>query len=230
MVPWSCLHQGHYPIAVRLFYESFLSSLHIDHMIGQTKAQHEAKYGQDHNNCHIFATVDHLNAIIEFYGPTHKKKEGYLWNALMTIENRIVTGEVDSFGGVMHLPLHWVFIVIDFQKLKILYGDSLGHQMPKHKYQAGEQWISHLVKQSKKLAVGGGIDLGQISTGQQLDGASCGLFALNSVAHYYLQSLLLLSDPIALACHRMEIALDIISTMMVCRFCPIHNEITHNIL
>ena len=31
-----------------------------------------------------------------------------MWNTLMAIENKIVAGEVDSLGGVMHLPLHWV--------------------------------------------------------------------------------------------------------------------------
>lgn len=59
-------------------------------------------------------TVDNFNAIESFYGLVHKKKEGYLWNALMEIENKIVTGEVTSFSGVMHLPLHWVSVVVDF--------------------------------------------------------------------------------------------------------------------
>lgn len=210
--------------------ESFLNSFHIDHMIGQFKSQYQAQHGLNHTNLHIFATVDHLNAIMEFYGPVHKKKEGYLWDALMTIENKIVTGEVHSFGGVMHLPLHWVSVVIDFQQMKILYGDSLGHQMPRRKFQTYERWMNHLIRRSSKLPVGGEIVLGQLSTGQQLDGNSCGLFALNSIAHHYLQTPLLPSDPIALACRRMEIALNIINTMTVCMLYSVQVNKTHNIL
>ena len=134
------------PLLLDSSVESFLSSFHIDHMIGHIRTQHVEKYGVDYSNRHIFATADHINAIIEFYGPAHKKKGGYLWRALMTIENKIVTGEVDSFGGIMHLPLHWVSIVIDFQHMKILFGDSLGHQIPKSNYQACKQWTSHLIK------------------------------------------------------------------------------------
>jgi hypothetical protein len=52
------------------------------------------------------------------------KKEGYLWDALMVIENKIIMGEVDSLGGVMHLPLHWVSVVVEFRQQQIRYSDS----------------------------------------------------------------------------------------------------------
>ena len=106
------------PLLLDSSVESFLSSFHIDHMIWPIKTQDVGKYGLDNSNHHIFATADHINTIIEFYGPAHKKKGGYLWSALMTIENKIVTGEVVSFSGIMHLPLHWVSVVIDFQQWK----------------------------------------------------------------------------------------------------------------
>jgi len=47
----------------------------------------------------------------------------------MVVENKIIKGEIDSFGGAMYLPLHWVSVVIDFQQLKVLYGNSLGQPM-----------------------------------------------------------------------------------------------------
>jgi Ulp1 family protease len=100
----------------------------------------------------------------------------------------------------MHLPLHWVSVIINFQQPGILYGDSLGQQMPKQKYLACEQWINHLIRQSSKPPIEGKISLGQLPTGQQLDSASCGLFALNSIAHHYLQNPLLPSDSTLLAC------------------------------
>ena len=56
------------------------------------------------------------------------------WDSLMIIENRIIMGEVDSFGGILHLPLHWMSVVIKFQQPQILYGDSLEQQMPKRKH------------------------------------------------------------------------------------------------
>jgi len=44
--------------------ELYLNSFQIDHMIEQTKAQHEAQYGPDATSHHIFATVDMFNAIV----------------------------------------------------------------------------------------------------------------------------------------------------------------------
>ena len=107
-------------------------------MIGRTEAEYQENFGPDLANRHFFATVDHFNAIIKFYGPECSEKEGYLWELLDAAEEKIVTGEVDEFCGVMHLPLHWVSVVINFQQLKILYGDSLGGQLPEPELQALE--------------------------------------------------------------------------------------------
>ena len=198
--------------------ESYLSSFHIDHIIAQTEAQYKAQYSSNQTNHHIFANVDLFNAVIRFYGPVHSKKEGYLWDTLMVIENKIIMGQVDSLGGVMHLSLHWVSVVINFQQLQILYGDSLGQEMPKREYRAFERWLSHLTSRSSNIPTHKKTTLGQLPTGYQKDSSSCGLFALNAISHHYLHSPLLPSNPIVLACYRMEIALDIINTMTVCIF------------
>src|SRR5580692_6086628 len=102
-------------------------------------------------NCHIIATVDQLSAITHFYGAVHMKKEGHLWDQLMVIMNKIITGEAISFGGVFYLLMHWVSVAIDFQQLHISYGDSLRQQMPKHEHRVYKQWIKHLVNQSIKI-------------------------------------------------------------------------------
>jgi hypothetical protein len=86
--------------------------------------QYKEHHGPHIANCHIFATVDHFNAIFGFYSNVHQKKEGYLWDGLMVVENKIIMGEVDNLSGVMHLPEHWVSVVIKFQQQQILYGDS----------------------------------------------------------------------------------------------------------
>jgi len=134
----------------------------------------------------------------------------------MVIENRIIMGEVDSFGGVMYLPNHWVSVVVDFKQLKIFYGDSLGQSMPDRQLSACECWIGHLTKRSANLPTGRGITHGTLPTGCQKDSVSCGLFAPNAIAHHYLQHPLLPSDPVTLACRRIEVTLEIISTMTVC--------------
>ena len=203
--------------------ESYLSSFHIDQAIAQTRAQYEKNHQPNIANRHIFATVDHFNAITRFYGSIHAKKGGPLWDVLMVIENKIIMGEVDSLGGVLYLPLHWVSVVINFQQQQILYGDSLGQKIPNREHRALERWIKHLVGRSTMLSTSDKVTLHQLPTGYQDDSTSCGLFALNAIGHYYLEHPLLYSDPIMLACHRMEIALDIINSMTVCLFHAIWN-------
>ena len=78
-----------------------------------------------------------------------------------------------------------------------------------------DHWIRHLVNWSTKFVVQDTITLNQLSAGVQLDSVSCGLFALNSIAHHYLGHTILPSDQIVLVCHQIEIALDIISSMTV---------------
>jgi hypothetical protein len=198
--------------------ESYLTSFHIDHIISQTKAEFEKSLGPHMTNCHIFATVDHIEAIIRFYGNVRAGKRGHLWDKLMMAENSIIRGEVNTLGDVIHLPEHWVSVVVDFQQQQILYGDSLGQKIPRREYHALEHWIKHLVNRSSKLPVSDKITVHQLPTGHQEDASSCGLFALNAITHHYLKHPLLDSGPIILACRRMEIALDITGSMTVCLF------------
>jgi hypothetical protein len=136
----------------------------------------------------------------------------------MKIENKIIIGEVDGFGGVMHLPSHWVSIVVNFQQPQIFCSDSLEQQMPKHEHRAFEYWIGHLVNWSSKIPDHSKITLGQLSTGYQDDSSSCGLFSLNAIGHHYLGYPLSSSDLVGLAYYQIKIALDIINTMTVCIF------------
>lgn len=196
--------------------ESFLNTFHIDEVMGKIQSQYEAQHGPNVAKHYFFATVDHMNAIVHFYGPNRGKKDDSFKHLLMSIENEISLGDVDEFCGVMHLPsLHWVSIVINFRQSRILYGDSLGQGMQRREHKACKEWIEHLIKRSGVLT-GGKITISNLPTGQQLDSNSCGLFALNSIAHHYLNEPLLPSDSTTLACRRMEIALDIINKMTVC--------------
>jgi len=193
---------------------AYLNTFHLDHMIEWTGDQYQRKHGTDGKR-HIFATVDQFGAIISFYGRVSVKKEGPLWEYLKGIENKIIQGQVDSICGIINLNQnHWVSVVIDFQQSQILYGDSFHEPMPTRKRGPCERWVKHLTNRSTNLV--GGVTVGDLATGVQDDGISCGLFALNSIAHHYLKVPLLPTDLVALNCCRMEIGLNILGTMAVC--------------
>jgi Ulp1 family protease len=143
----------------------------------------------------------------------------------MMVENKIIMGEVDSLGGVMHLPEHWISVVIKFQQQQILYGNSLGQQIPAYEHHIFECWIKHLMNRSTKFPICNKVTIDWLPTQSQNDSTSCGLFALNGIAHHYLEHPLLSSDPITLACRRMEIVLHIIGSMMACLFQIVWNSI-----
>ena len=69
----------------------------------------------------------------------------------MEVENRIILGEVDTLGGVLYLPLHWVSVVVNFQQQQILYGNSLKQEIPSQEHDALEHWIKHLAGWSTML-------------------------------------------------------------------------------
>ena len=149
----------------------------------------------------------------------------------MVIENQIIKGEVDGLSGAMYLPSkHWVSVVINFKHQKILYGDSLGWKIPDHERCALQNWIKYLVGWSIKFPPYDKITFDQLSTRHQFDGTSCGLFALNAIAHHHLGHSLLPLDQITLACQWMEIALAIISSMPVCLFHMVQNILTQHTL
>ena len=203
------------PVFANSSKNSYLNSFHIDHMMEQTRVQYEEKYGVTARR-HIFTTVDQFGAILQFYGRVYVKKEGAIWRQLMGIENRIIEGDVDTICGIIHIesPEHWVSVVINFQQCQVLYGDSLHQPMEARKRDSCDRWIKHLIGRSTNL--GGEVTVSNLPTGHQADGTSCGLFALNSIAHHYLGSPLLPTDSVMLNRRRMEIGRNIISTMMVC--------------
>ena len=194
--------------------EAYLNTFHLDHMILWMRDQCQEK---DRPNVtrHIFTSVDQFNTMMSFYSRVSMKKEGAFWNTLMGIENKVIQGEVDSVCGIINLREdHWVSVVINFQQCKILYGDSFYQPMPTRQREACKRWVKHLIKRSTHLV--GEVTVGALEIGVQKDGISCGLFALNSIAHHYLGHPLLPTDSVALNYCRMEIGLNILSTMTVC--------------
>jgi len=198
--------------------ESYLASLHIDHMIGRISEWHGDLHGQVASRRHVFMTVDVLATIIAFYGtkPAPSKVGNHFWGCLMVIENQIVNGEVDSVCGICHLPGHWTSVVFDIQQGHILYGDSLNHTIPSEEHKAFTQWIQRLNTRSRRNMDDNPISIHPLPTSFQNDSISCGLLALNALSHHYLNQPLLSPNKISLACARMEIALDLLSGNTVC--------------
>jgi hypothetical protein len=198
--------------------KSYLSDFHIDHTIKQISKHHQDLHGPKVSGRHIITTVGILGSIITFYGSGRAppKMGNTLWEHLAEIENRIVRGEVDSVGGVHHLPLHWVSVVFQFQEGYILYGDSLCQKIPTSHHKAFTRWVTHLYQRSGRNMDNNYIPVCPLPTGCQNDTASCGLFALNAIGHHYLGHSLLSPDPTSVACRRMEIALDLIYENTVC--------------
>jgi len=193
-------------------------------VIKQISNQHQGLHGQKISGRHLITTVDTLGSITTFYRTKCPPARGGnpCWEHLMAIENQIAKGEVDSIGGVYYLPSHWVSVVFDFQQGCILYGDSLGHPIPKQEHNAFSKWIRTLYQRSGR-SMDSPSPVTSLSTGYQNDGASCGLFALNAIGHHYLDQPLLSPDHKLLACRRMEITLDLIYENTVC-------SILHSIL
>lgn len=199
---------------------SYLSDFHINYMIERISGQHQDLRGPEFSGRHILATTYLLATITAFYsGPRTPVKAGnLLWNELMGIENQIIQGEVDSVGGVYCFPLHWVSVIFNLQEGSILYGDSFGQPLPCTECGAFTKWVKHLRRRSNLSVGDGSIPVHLLPTGHQNDVTSCGLFALNALRHYYLDHLLLPSNPISLVYNRMEIALDLLHTNTVCLF------------
>jgi hypothetical protein len=198
--------------------ESYLSDLHIDSMGKRISTLYQQLKGPRVSKRHIIMSVNLLGAITTFYGGKHPptKTGNTLWESLMEIENSIIQGEIDSVGGVYHLPLHWVSIIFNTQEWSILYGDPLGELLPKLERLAFTKWIQHLMYRSKGNTNSNSISIQRLPTGYQDDTTSCGLFALNALDSYYLGSPLLSPDQVSVALARMDIALHLLQENMVC--------------
>ena len=192
--------------------KSYLSDFHINYVTEQISGQHQDLRGPEFSRCNILTTSYLLESITTFYGHriTPQKQGNELWEKLMIMENAIFRGEIDSLGGVLHLPLHWVSVVFDLQKGIILYGDSFGQPLPTVERSAFTRWIKHVRSRPYPDTSNNPVPVHILPTGRQEDITSCGLFALNTIRHHYLGHQLLPSDRMSLVYNRMEVTLDIL--------------------
>ena len=119
---------------VSILTDSWLSDFHIDHTLNKIFSRYHDCFGAEASSHHTFLPVMDLDSIVGSY-----KKKGNSGRAadksrkLLEAENNIILGLVSSVAGVLHLPNHWTALVIKFNPLSIMFGDSLGHPMPSNK-------------------------------------------------------------------------------------------------
>ena len=134
--PWNGSNCSVHDMAA-LLTESYLSDFHIDYALAKIFNHHHNQYGVDISNQHTFLTVFDLDSIVAAYKiSTRNARATYKRQQLLEIENKIISGHIESIAGVLHLTNHWTSLIVMFKPPKILYGDSLGNPMPSKKASA----------------------------------------------------------------------------------------------
>jgi hypothetical protein len=208
--PWNGSNCSVHDMA-SLLTESWLSDLHIDYALTKIFDHHCDHYGAEISNRHTFLIVSDLDAIVTAYkNNIRNARAAHKRQQLLDIENKIISGDIDSVAGVLHLTNHWTSLVISFKPPKILYGDSLGHPMPVKKATSFKRWVCHMLERSTHRMPESDISVYPLSITGQRDSNSCGLLALNAISHHYLpqKSPLLQPGTLSIAQARLELALD----------------------
>jgi hypothetical protein len=198
---------------VTLLSDSWLSDFHIDFTLQKISHCYGDHYGAEASDQHILLPVSDIDSIASAYrGHQRHGNTAVKSKNLLEVENKIILGQVDSIGGVLHLSNHWTSLVIKFKQPRILYGDSLRSPIPFDKALSFQRWIAHMLSRSGSNFQESQISISSLEIATQQDSNSCGLFALNAISHHYLQqkSPLLQSNAISVRNYRMEIALKLL--------------------
>lgn len=198
---------------VILLSDAWLSDFHIDSTLQKISHQYCGHYGAEASDHHILLPVFDIGSIVSAYrGHEECGDTTVKGRFLLEVENKIILGQVDSVGGVLHLPNHWTSLVIMFKQPRILYGDSLGSPMPSTEALSFQKWIAHMLRRSGSKIQNSQIPISPLDITVQQDSNSCGLLALNAISHHYFQqdSPLLQSDTWSMRNYRMKIALELL--------------------
>ena len=127
-----------------LLTDSWLSDFHINYCLTKISKHYSDHYGTKISDRHALLP---LNSIPTAYNGTSPSGNTVAkGKQLLEVENKISCGDLDSVGGVLHLPNHWTSLIITFKPPKIFYGDSLGSPMPTKMAHLFWQWICHMLK------------------------------------------------------------------------------------
>lgn len=117
------------------------------------------------------------------------------------IGDDLATGISDQIAFLVNLDRnHWVSVIIDFRKQKILYGDSLGHAISASMQDILTWWT--------RFHSNANFTIEKLPITIQEDSFSCGLLAWNSLAVYFTGTKLLSVNEVAEG--RLKVMLDIV--------------------
>jgi len=190
---------------------SSLSDFHL-HSTLTTIFQYHDEAGNRLSDHHTFLPYNDLISIITAYEKFHTGLTGMKGSQLLEVENKIISGQIQSVAGVVYLPNHWTSIIFSFKPPRILYGDSLGSPLSDEKAVSFRQWMCHMLSRAGTQMPVDDISIYHLSTGVQRDSISCGLFALNSISCYYFPERFptLQHGDLSLPQYRLELALDLL--------------------
>ena len=194
-----------------LLTDTSLSDFHIESTLTRISHHHDHT-GAEVSDHHTFLPTFDLDSIVDAYKRLQTGLLGVKRAQLLEVENEIISGNIESVGGVLHLPNHWTSLVISFRPPRILYGDSLGSPMPSERVLPYKRWVSYMLSRVGTPMPVSDISVYPLATGVQTDSILCGLFALNSISHHYLPQgfPILQHGPLSLPQYRMELALELL--------------------
>jgi hypothetical protein len=181
--------------------QDWLSSVHIDHMLNLLKND----LGIPVNNTIPVQHAWHAQQILATY---YYGTETYLTSkscyALCKQAQDLAMGIQDMLATVANIDgNHWIALMVDFQKKKVYYRNSLKHAINKEIRAAYDWWLSMHNEDMFEWA--------QMEITRQQDSYSCRIFAVNALAHALDSRQFNLMNPEAVDAERINILYCVIS-------------------
>jgi Ulp1 protease family, C-terminal catalytic domain len=199
-LPWDSLVKG-FEDQGRLFQlhtycsRDWLSSIHINYMLDLLKSDLGLTVDVSTSIRHTYLTQQVLAAY--YYGnETYLTSKSY--RAIRELAQDLATGIQDKLGTVLNVDgNHWIALMVDFQTRRVYYGNSLGGAINEELRVAYNWWFS--------LHNENAFEWVPMKITKQQDTYSCGLLAINALAHILDSKQFDLMDPKAVDAERINI-------------------------
>ncbi|KLO07532.1 hypothetical protein SCHPADRAFT_983778 [Schizopora paradoxa] len=158
----------------------WLSDVHINQMLNLLSRELEDLGGSSDCNIREVFFADKLISIFKDPNRNYLTDRTSKW--IRSLGDEFSTGKFHALAGVHHVnSLHWIAYAVDRVRKEIRVADSLGGSPPATLVKALQWWaFEH---------TGEKFVLGKLEIGKQSDSHSCGVFAVNAVAHFALPDL-----------------------------------------
>jgi hypothetical protein len=153
---------------------NWLSSLHINHMLDLLKD--DLGIMVDDTSTSIQHTWHAQQVVAAYYSGNESYLTSKRCSVIREHAQDLATGIQDTLGTVANIDgNHWIALMVDFRKRKVYYGNSLEGTINKELRAAYDWWLSMHNENTFKWV--------QMKITRQRDGYSCGLLAVNALAH-----------------------------------------------